>query len=187
MPIYEFFSPNTNKIYSFYSRTMSIGNHVPVCPDGKNYKMKKIISGFSITGGNGGEENLQDDMEGSNEADPFSKLSEAQTANVMKEMEKAVGGMDDENPDPRQMGSLMRKMCEMTGEKMDDAMEEVVRKLEEGTNPEELEAKMEGFMGEENNDCELSENASSNAKTKNKIRRFLVRDPMLYEMSDYIP
>ena len=35
----------------------------------------------------------------------------------------------------------MRRMCDMTGEKMDGVMEEVVRKLEEGSNREELEAK----------------------------------------------
>ena len=29
---------------------------------------------------------------------------------MMKELEKSVEGMDDENPDPKQMASLMRKM-----------------------------------------------------------------------------
>ena len=43
---------------------------------------------------------------------------------------------------PRQMGSLMRKMSELTGESMDEPMEEVVRKLEEGMNPDELEERM---------------------------------------------
>ena len=42
---------------------------------------------------------------------------------MMKELEGAIGGMDDDNPDPKQMGALMRKMCAMTGEKMDESME----------------------------------------------------------------
>ena len=71
-------------------------------------------------------------MEDNTESDPFIKLNDNQSARVMKEMEKAMSGIDDENPDPRQMGSLMRRMCDMTGEKMDGIMEEVVRKLEEG-------------------------------------------------------
>ena len=146
MPIYEFYSPTTNKIYSFYSRRLINDQDVPNCPDGKNYRMKRLISGFSITGKNSKDEEFQTGIENSAETDPFAKLDDSQSALVMKEMEKTISGMDDENPDPRQMGSLMRRMCEMTGEKMDGAMEEVIRKLEEGANPEELEAKMEGVM-----------------------------------------
>ena len=52
-----------------------------------------------------------------------------QAEKIMKELEGAMGGMDEDNPDPKQMGQLMRKMCEMTGESMDETMEEVVRKL----------------------------------------------------------
>ena len=63
----------------------------------------------------------------------------------MKELEGAMNGMDDENPDPRQMGQLMRKMCEITGERMDEPMEEVVRKLEEGMDPDALEERMGNF------------------------------------------
>ena len=43
-------------------------------------------------------------------------MNDAQSAKIMKES-GAIGGMDDENPDPKQMGALMRKMCEVTGEK----------------------------------------------------------------------
>ena len=50
---------------------------------------------------------------------------------MMKELETSISGMDEDNPDPKQMGSLMRRMCEMS-EHMDEPMEEVVRKLEEG-------------------------------------------------------
>ena len=31
--------------------------------------------------------------------------------------------MDEDNPDPKQMGSLMRRMCELSGENMDEPME----------------------------------------------------------------
>ena len=68
-----------------------------------------------------------------------------QAEGVMKELEGAMNGMDDENPDPRQMGQLMRKMCEITGERMDEPMEEVVRKLEEGMDPDALEERMGNF------------------------------------------
>ena len=60
-----------------------------------------------------------------------------------------MNGMDEENPDPKQMGQLMRKMCEMTGERMDEPMEEVVRKLEEGMDPDALEERMGDFLGDD--------------------------------------
>ena len=42
------------------------------------------------------------------------------------------------------MASLMRK-CEMSGEKVDAKMEEVVRKPEEGRDPAEIEQEMEAL------------------------------------------
>jgi hypothetical protein len=39
---------------------------------------------------------------------------------------------------------MMRKMSEITGEKLEGEFEEVVRKLEEGTDPDSLEDKLGG-------------------------------------------
>ena len=85
---------------------------------------------------------------------------------VMQELENAMGGMDEDNPDPRQMGSLMRKMSELTGESMDEPMEEVVRKLEEGMNPDELEERMGDL------DVDETENSSDSEKNNDsKLKR----------------
>src|SRR5690606_2672934 len=58
---------------------------------------------------------------------------------AMMEMEREMATMDEENPDPRQLGRLMRKMSEMTGERLDGEMDEMVRRLEAGEDPEKLE------------------------------------------------
>jgi hypothetical protein len=64
-------------------------------------------------------------------------------------MEAAMGAMEkefssvDEN-DPKAMARMMRRMSEVTGEKIDGEMEEVVRKLEEGADPDSLEEQMGG-------------------------------------------
>ena len=50
MPIYEFLSPAKGKIYSFFARTSDYADKIPLCHDGKQYKMTKLLSGFSITG-----------------------------------------------------------------------------------------------------------------------------------------
>ena len=182
MPIYEFYSPDNHKIYSFYSRTIKNSDFFPLCPDGEKLEMRKMVSAFSVTGkGEGGDE-VNDDSE----VDPFSKLNDAQSSSVMKEMENAISGMDEENPDPRQMGSLMRKMCEMTGEKMDGVMEEVVRKLEEGANPEELEDSLGSAMEDADGNQDGIESSMDGALKKDKPSRYLTRDPKLYEFEDYL-
>ena len=186
MPIYEFYSPDTLKIYSFYSRSLSNSDKLPRCPDGKHLKMLKILSSFSITGKTAESDQVELENNSGSDMDPFSNLSESQSAHVMKEMEKAMSSMDDENPDPRQMGAMMRKMCEMTGEKIDGVMEEVVRKLEEGHSPDELEEKLGTSMedGDEYNDHPDVKLSSEQRKNRKRIR--LTRDPELYEMEDFL-
>ena len=145
------------------------------------------MSAFSLTGsGEGADETDAASMDGS-DVDPFSKLSDTQTSHVMKEMESAMAGMDEDNPDPRQMGSLMRRMCEMTGEKMDGVMEEVVRKLEEGANPEELEARMGDAIDDSAESQDTKDSATNETVKKRNSRLPLTRDPKLYEFEDFLP
>jgi hypothetical protein len=148
--------------------------------------MLKMLSSFSITGNTAESDQVELENNSGSDMDPFSNLSESQSAHVMKEMEKAMSSMDDENPDPRQMGAMMRKMCEMTGEKIDGVMEEVVRKLEEGHSPDELEEKLGSTMedGEEDNDHPDIKQAPEQRKNRNRI--LLNRDPELYEMEDFL-
>jgi len=186
MPIYEFYSPDTRKIYTFYSRSLQGSSITPICPCGKDFKMQKMYSGFSVTGSSSKKEELEETGQNQSEDDPFANMSEKQASHVMQELEKNLGGMDDENPDPRQMGKMMRKMCELTGEKMDGMMEEVVRKLEEGANPEELEEKMGGQIEEmesEDSGADVSEDKGKRLRSRNLP---VTRDPVLYEMQDFI-
>jgi len=87
------------------------------------------------------------------------------------------------------MGELMRKMCEMTGERMDEPMEEVVRKLEEGMDPDELESRMGDFLGgdDETGSGEAEGGGDgAGSKLRRLLRKTLTRDPELYEFSDYL-
>jgi hypothetical protein len=183
MPIYEYIAPTKGKVYSFFAHSSKYADKIPFCPDGKQFKMVKLLSGFSITGK--GTDSSSDGPGSLDSESPFDNLDERQTERVMKELESAVGGMDDDNPDPKQMGALMRKVCALTGEKMDEGMEEVVRKLEEGTDPNELEERMADF------DLDSSEEATSEPDESRKgiqavPPKKLVRDPVLYELNDYI-
>lgn len=188
MPIYEFYSPATRKIYSFFARSLSYAEKTPFCPDGEKHLMKKLLSGFSITGGTSDD---PPSLEGTEDpGDAFAGMDPSQAEGVMKELEGAMSGMDDENPDPRQMGQLMRKMCEMTGERMDEPMEEVVRKLEEGMDPDVLEERMAEFTEEDEGLGSIEQERGSTDEAKAKLKKMmskrLSRDPELYEFSDYI-
>ncbi len=156
--------------------------------------MQKLVSGFSITGKK--EEPKEDSDLPSDPNDPFAGMDEARATAAMRELEGAVDGMDEDNPDPRQMGELMRRMCELTGERMDEPMEEVVRKLEEGMDPDELESRMGDVFGDEDENAGMpgeasagesdGENSSSKSKLRRLLRKAVTRDPELYEFSDYL-
>jgi hypothetical protein len=191
MPIYEFVSRDTGKIYSFFAHSTSYAEKIPFCPDGKKFKMEKVISGFSITGGNEKQSEEAEKSDSIDPNDPFSGMDSNQAEKVMKELEGAIGGMDEDNPDPKQMGHLMRKMSEITGESMDEPMEEVVRKLEEGADPNELEDKMGNFMGLEeterkSEDPHYPSKEFVKSQLKKKIVKKMVRDPELYEFSEFL-
>ena len=191
MPIYEFMSQNTGKIYSFFAHSPSYAEKIPFCPDGKKYKMEKVISGFSITRQKEEAPEIPAGDSGDDPNDPFAGMDPGQAEKVMKELEGAMGGMDEDNPDPKQMGQLMRKMCEMTGETMDEPMEEVVRKLEEGADPDELEDRMGDFLGDEQPNDKTGGNEedsmdSVKSRLKKLIKKKMVRDPKLYEFSEYL-
>src|SRR3954454_13770766 len=50
MPIYEFYSPDTRKIYTFFARSLAHAGKTPRCPDNPKARMEKLISNFSVTG-----------------------------------------------------------------------------------------------------------------------------------------
>ena len=102
---------------------------------------------------------------------PFADMESSQAKQVMSELEKSMHGLDDENPDPRQMGSMMRKICEMTGEKVDEPMEEILRKLEEGVSPDQIEENMGSVLDENENLPEGNIESEKDAREEKKIKR----------------
>jgi len=65
----------------------------------------------------------------------------------MAQMEREMESIDEN--DPRAMGRMMRRMSELTGEPIGGEMEEMVRKLEEGQDPETIEEEMGDLLGDE--------------------------------------
>ncbi len=155
MPIYEYYCPDNNRIYQFFAKTIAQGQSIPKCPDDPGFRMVKIVSGFAIGGATrksrDGDEASKPAGEGAegmpgaggpDAGDADDPRMEAAFAQLEQEMASV-----DEN-DPRAMGRMMRRMSELTGESLDGEMEEMVRKLEEGQDPEKIEEQMGDVLGE---------------------------------------
>jgi hypothetical protein len=171
MPIYEFYSPDTNKIYSFLARSLAYAAKTPRCPDGQRYRMEKLISSFAVVG--------------RAQEKPVAPAgpADAQMDAAMQAMEREFAGMDEANPDPRQMGRMMRRMAELTGEKMPAEMQEMVRRLEAGEDPEKLEAEYGDALGEPAGD---QPERPADEKPAAHRRVAPVRDATLYDMAGYV-
>jgi hypothetical protein len=172
MPIYEFYSPDTNKIYSFFARSLAGAKQIPRCPDKKGARMERMMSRFAVTG----KAKEPDQLAGMPDPD------DPRMERFMAEMESEMAGMDENNPDPKQLGRLMRKMAEASGQKLPGEMQEMLARLEKGEDPEALEEQFgDALEGMENQEFEGA--ARAILKARKGVPR---RDPQLYEMSDYV-
>jgi hypothetical protein len=147
MPIYEYYSPDNHRIYSFFAKTLAQGQTIPKCPDDPGFRMKKIVSSFAVTGRTRKTEKEGKGAEGAAPAAGGGPAEDARMEAAMSAMEGEFSNVDEN--DPRAMGRMMRRMSELTGEKLDGEMEEVVRKLEEGADPDALEGQMGDAFGDE--------------------------------------
>jgi len=179
MPIYEFFSPQANKIYSFYARSLAMSGKTPRCPDNPKYKMERMVSSFSVTG-RAKEEKGGDD--------PEAGMDDPRMERAMAEMEREFAGMDESNPDPRQLARMMRKMSDLTGEKMPETMEEMIQRMEKGEDPEKLEEE----YGDALEDFDPGAGGGESEGLKDAVGKLRARrarpqrDPTLYEMADFV-
>ncbi len=201
MPIYEFYCPQNNTVYSFLAKRLISSGEIPRCPGGEGLHMERVMSGFSITGA---QKKSREGEDG--EAGGGMDFDDPRMEAAMAELERDMAGMDEENPDPRQLGRLMRKMSDLTGERLDGEMEEMVRKLEEGADPDALEEEFGDFTGDEDcgdGMCGMDEDGpdgaagkggagdSATSSARKVLRRALARrkdprkDPNLYDWDEY--
>ena len=175
MPIYEFYCPDNHRIYSFFARSLAYAGKTPRCPDNPKHKMERMISSFSVTGR----------AKEKPDAPPGGEFNDARMDAAMAQMEREFSSMDSENPDPRQMAQMMRRMTSLAGEKVPAQMDEMLRRMEAGEDPERLEEEMGDVMGDD--DAGAMPEAEGGLKARlRKLRGKPKRDPVLYEMSEFI-
>lgn len=187
MPIYEYYCPDNNTIYQFFAKTLAQRDVIPKCPDNPGYRMQKAVSAFAVkttAKKAGGEEQKAGAGDAAGAAD------DPRMDAAMDAMEKEFSNVDEN--DPRAMGRMMRRMAELSGEKIDGEMEEVVRKLEEGADPDSLEEQLgDAFPDEGGGDDPYGDGPlpggpekpePKEGRQRFKIRRLPPRrDPKLYD------
>ena len=174
MPIYEFYCKGNNTLYSFLVKSLAYQNSVPRCPEDPQFSMEKKVSGFAFIG----------KAKDPTDAIGMDDIHDAKMESVMAELERDMAGFSEDNPDPKQMADLMRKMSSLTGEKLPGEMEEMVRRLEAGEDPEKLEEEFGDSMDDIGEDW-MGENGASGLLNLRRRFRGLKKDPELYDMSQY--
>jgi hypothetical protein len=79
--------------------------------------------------------------------------------------------------DPKQAANLMRKLTSMTGLELGSGMEEALRRMEKGEDPEQIEAEM-GDMLENEDPFQLTAKKSA----RSAGRKAPMRDDTLYDL-----
>ncbi|MBE0556692.1 MAG: zinc ribbon domain-containing protein [Proteobacteria bacterium] len=167
MPIYEFYCDDCNTIFSFFSRRVNTAT-TPLCPKCGGDTLSRRLSRFAVVSGGpqaSGDESGLDDL----------PLDENQLLRAMSALEGDMGRIDES--DPRSLAQLMRKFSTAAGMEYGEKMEDMLRRLERGEDPEALEKEM-GDLGDDGDIMDFIR-AKKSAAGKKKQPRV---DDTLYEM-----
>ncbi len=105
---------------------------------------------------------------------PTPDLDESKMEQAMNLLAREADHMDED--DPRQAANLMRKLTDMTGMNLGAGMEEALRRMEAGEDPEQIEAEMGDLLEEEDPFSFKGKSSRSSKKRPPKV------DEELYDL-----
>ena len=129
MPIYEFYCKDCHTIFNFFSRTVNTEKQ-PACPKCARPELERKMSVFAISRGRKEES----DSEGMPDMDD-DKLERA-----FESMAGELEGLDED--DPKAAARMMRRLFDASGMAMGPGMDEALRRMEAGEDPEKVEAEL---------------------------------------------
>ena len=138
MPIYEFACPKCRRIYSFLSKRIN-PEHLPTCPKCGSKKLEKQMSRFAMTKG------LKEPAAAAGDEEPMDDFDDSRMEKVMNELERDIDHLDENNP--RHLAHMMKKMKEAMPGAVPKELDIAIKRLEQGEDPEKIEADMGDVFG----------------------------------------
>ena len=169
MPIYEFYCPDCHMLFNFLSQGVDTTTR-PACPRCARPDLERRPARFAALVRSSGEGGRGEDEEDN----PFPGLDEERLERAMESMSGELEGMG-EGEDPRRMARFFRRFGEAAGMRLGPRMEEMLRRLERGEDPDALEEEMGGSEGEDESEMEEW------FQLKESARRMRRRKPRLDE------
>jgi putative FmdB family regulatory protein len=125
MPIYEFYCRDCHRIFSFLSRRVRPDGR-PACPACGRQTLERRPSSFAVSRGRSEET-----------ADGPGDIDENRLERAMSSLAAEAEQVDEE--DSRAMAGLMRKMYDASGLRLGPGMDEAIRRMEAGEDPDQIE------------------------------------------------
>ena len=165
MPIYEFYCETCHMLFNFFSRRIDTTT-TPQCPKCRKQVLTRQVSLFSVTGKSKSSEEA-DDL-------PF---DESKMEKAMQVLAREADRIDEN--DPRQAANLMRKLTDMTGMQLGEGMEEALRRMEKGEDPDAIESEMGDLLeSEEPFEMPIEKKGTGGSK----LRKAPLKDDTLYDL-----
>lgn len=141
MPIYEFYCRNCHRVFNFFARRVNTTSQ-PACPKCQRPRLEREVSRFAVSRGR------QPKTESTGPEDDLPPgFDETKLEQVMEDLSREAEGLDED--DPRQAARLMRAMYERTGMPLTGKMEEAMRRMESGEDPDAIEAEMGDLLDQD--------------------------------------
>jgi hypothetical protein len=83
------------------------------------------------------------------------------------------------------MAKMMRRLGEISGQKLPAQMDEVIARLEKGEDPDKLEEEYGDVFDAMDEAGGPEEGGDATTRTKARRKKRITRDPTLYEMGDF--
>ncbi|MBE0426729.1 MAG: zinc ribbon domain-containing protein [Nitrospirae bacterium] len=160
MPIYEFYCEDCNTIFNFFSSRINTEKR-PMCPKCNSGPIVRLMSRFAF-------------VKGAKEDDAMKMpdLDEEKLSKAMHLLEREAKNINEE--DPKQAAQITRKLFDIAGLNLGAGVEEVLKRVEAGEDPDRIDEEMGDMLNEE----EIFNTPSKSRQTVKK--RPPERDETLY-------
>ena len=135
MPVYEFYCEDCHTVFNFKSRRVNIDKR-PDCPKCGRPRIERQLSLFAISKGR--TDSDRDEL--------LPDMDDAAMERAMATLASEADGIDED--DPKQVARMIRKLFDATGMRFGGGMEEAIRRMEAGEDPDKIEREMGDLLDE---------------------------------------